>query len=191
MKYIGIDFGAKKAGTTSICYIDNGIIHFTQSGKNIDADQFISFFIRQYQPNLVMIDSPMSLPMAYFSTITDDFVYRKCDRELSAMSPMFLGGMTARSIALHRKFVGEVDFYETYPAKLAEIEFGKNDEYKKVSKTIKKFTNQLAEKYNLSLRNLPENWHQFDSLLAWISGYRFINNAHFEFGDKEEGLIVV
>lgn len=50
----------------------------------------------------------------------------------------------------------------------------------------------LTEKFPvLRFEKYPKNQHQFDALLAWISGYRFINQQHSIFGEAQEGLIIV
>ena len=63
---------------------------------------------------------------------------------------------------------------------------------KKDSSCIPKLISELdslTEQYNLP--KSIDTMHHLDSLLAWISGYRFQNDKHLEFGSKEEGIIII
>jgi uncharacterized protein len=43
------------------------------------------------QPARIFMDAPLSLPQVFFGPSGNEFFYRRCGRELKAMSPMFLG----------------------------------------------------------------------------------------------------
>jgi len=121
---MGIDYGAKKAGTTAICYQEGNRLFTSLSVKGADADDFCFQQIERLRPEFIMIDAPLSLPDAYFGK-GDDFFYRQCDRELNAMSPMFLGGLTARAMRLADQLKSrQMLVYETYPRALASELFG-------------------------------------------------------------------
>ena len=121
--HFGIDYGSKLAGTTVICFDENEKLNFRQSEKKQDADAFLEKLISEKQPDSVFIDAPLSLPNAYFGK-GEDYFYRKCDREVGGMSPMFLGGLTARAIKLKSKSeTPECPFYEIYPAQLVRVLF--------------------------------------------------------------------
>lgn len=191
MKYIGIDFGSQNAGTTVICYIENKNIKFISSEKNKSADDFLVKQIKILNPEIIFIDAPLSLPQAYFQESNDDYFYRICDKELKAMSPMFLGGLTARAIKLKNKFK-EIQFIETYPSYKAEILGLKNLEYKKENKYIPVNLEKVVEEYHLKINPQDiKNWHYFDSLLCYLSGIDYSNNKHLTFGEEKEGLIIV
>lgn len=188
LKHLGIDFGSKTAGTTVICWQENNTLRFHQSLKNEDADQLISQFIRELKPDAVFIDAPLSLPMAYRnSTGHSDFFYRVADRATQAMSPLFLGGLTARSMRLDHLHP-ELPFYEAYPGKLAEIWKWKELGYKKSQASFPLFQQEISEKTGLKMY-LPENTHQLDGALAWCIGWRYYYNEVQIFGNPEEGLI--
>ena len=104
MKHIGIDYGSKMAGTTVIAYLKSGKLHFAQSQKKKDADLFVENWVAQHQPRAIFLDAPLSLPGVYTEPEAyDDYFYRAGDRLLRAMSPMFLGGLTARAMRLSRR----------------------------------------------------------------------------------------
>lgn len=188
LKHLGIDFGSKTAGTTVICWQEENKLRCHQSQKNEDADQLISQIIRELKPDAVFIDAPLSLPMVYREASRhSDFFYRVADRETQAMSPLFLGGLTARSMRLDHLHP-ELPFYEAYPGKLAEIWNWKELGYKKSQDSLPLFQKQISEKTGLKMY-LPENTHQLDASLAWCIGWRYHHREAQIFGSPEEGLI--
>ena len=109
------------------------------------------------------------------------------------MSPMFLGGLTARAIQLSKPYekVG-VLFYETYPAQivkhyLVDITEG----YKKQQIFLANFSKILEQQLPYKLTAPPTNWHQVDSILAWWAGWRYENGEVKIYGNEEEGVIYV
>lgn len=195
-RHVGIDFGAKAAGTSAICFQDaEGRFKFYQSKKGSDADQFIRNKLRELKPSMVFIDAPLSLPAVYYGNNGKhtDYFYRESDRQIGGMSPMFMGGITARAIKLKddlRKT--NLECIEVYPKKLKQILFPENDTYKTSSAAISYFLSELHEKLSQeSFRDFPGNWHQVDALLAWWSGRRYYEGSCEMFGDETEGYIVV
>lgn len=189
--FCGIDYGSKLAGTTSICFeVDNKLV-FLQSEKKKDADKMIIQFLENYKMAKVFFDAPLSLPKAFFGE-GEDFFYREGDRAIGAMSPMFLGGLTARAIKLKTTFEKTgISFFEAYPGGLAKALKINEKGYKKIKEQIKPLTDEISTNFNLSLENYPNNWHQFDSLLAFVVGLRFNANQALFFGDEGEGGIWV
>jgi predicted nuclease with RNAse H fold len=184
--FIGIDYGSKLAGTTVICFEKNNQLHFLQSEKKKDADAFLIKNIHELNPEKIFIDAPLSLPGVY-SNNGDDFFYRQCDRAVNAMSPMFLGGLTARAMKLRAGF-SHLHFYEIYPAHLVRVLFLENKFYKK---DLAAFSELLKIELAIVFFQPPDNWHQVDAALAWLSGWRFEKQKAIIFGDKKEGFICV
>ncbi|MCR9290226.1 DUF429 domain-containing protein [Saprospiraceae bacterium] len=188
--HIGIDYGSKLAGTTVVSFEQNKYLHFHQSDKKKDADGFLEKWIVERQPDAIFMDAPLSLPSVYVGE-GDDYFYRKCDREVRGMSPMFLGGLTARAMRLKSKLESPSrPFYEIYPAHLIRVIFPDFKEKKTVS-SLPVFLEILEPVLPISLFESPKNWHQVDSILAWYSGWRKKKNLGISFGDSEEGLIWV
>ncbi len=192
----GVDYGSKLAGTTAIAAIAaSGSIDIHQSAKGQDADRFLLEQITSIQAQQIFIDAPLSLPMVYRSPEAyDDYFYRVADRTLQAMSPLFLGGLTARAMQLARR-LSELDImvYEVYPAHLARL-------LKLQEMGYKKDINQLPDVVQELLPHLPyplapqvtiANWHQADALLALLSGIRYMQQQHEIFGNTTEGIIIV
>ena len=74
---------------------------------------------------------------------------------------------------------------------LQEIKQHKTTNQSKEKKYLPVLSETLCRQYTLELSQTPENWHQFDALLAYISGLRFQSGIHQTFGDPEEGQIVI
>ncbi len=182
--FIAVDYGAKLAGTTVVCFAKNGELQLLQSAKKQDADAWLRNIIAEQNPSAVFMDAPLSLPGVYFGA-GENFHYRKCDQLLGAMSPMFLGGLTARAMQVRAGFPA-LPFYEIYPAQLVRTLFPTNVFYKK---DLPAFSEQLAEKLSLPFAKKPENWHQVDASLAWLTGWRHGQGEAVCFGEEEEGLI--
>ncbi|MEQ8907866.1 MAG: DUF429 domain-containing protein [Vicingaceae bacterium] len=193
---VGIDYGAKMAGTTVIARLmEKNQVDFHACPKNQDADQFILKFLTENDAVwMAYIDAPLSLPIAYNRLNgNNDYFYRQADRITGAMSPMFLGGLTARAIQLKEKAESSgVKLVETYPSKLAEVLALKNQGYKKEKQKIELLCNSLKEKSGFNFENdKVKTWHHFDALLCLYSAKRFEMQAAMVFGNPEEGTITV
>ena len=180
---VGIDYGSKLAGTTAICYDMDNVVNILQSRKKQDADQMIIEFIGAHSVSNIGIDAPLSLPGAYFQN-GNDYFYRECDRMLKAMSPMFLGGLTARAMKLQHDLGRQL--FEVYPK-------GRMNRYDRHSnwykKDLQKSIEFLAENCHLPLSLTVENWHQFDSVIAWMITRDIALNKAESVGIASEGSI--
>jgi len=189
--YFGIDYGSKLAGTTSICFSENSLLYVFQSQKKQDGNKFIHYWIKLKKPELAFIDAPLSLPGIYTGEGTDYF-YRKCDLEVKGMSPMFIGGLTARAIKLKNELtLYNCRLIECYPRQLVNVLFGKKapDYGKKWG--IDKFLKILNTKIPFPFSDMISSWHMIDAVLAWLTGYRYNNNYALKYGEEREGLIYV
>ena len=97
--HVGIDFGARSAGNTVVCVREKGLFRFHRSAKDSDGDAWLRSLIDELRPAAIYIDAPLSLPGVYTGRGHDHF-FRAADRQAGGMSPMFLGGLTARAMAL-------------------------------------------------------------------------------------------
>ena len=187
--HLGIDYGSKLAGTTSVCWMEHDKLSIKQSSKKENADEMIEDLLNHLKPEFIFIDCPLTLPSAYYGE-GDDFFYRRCDKELRAMSPMFLGGLTARGMRLKHK-CKSFHWHEVYPKALVE-HFNLHETYQKKNKNdIQAFIENLNTCYSFNLLEKIETWHSVDSLLAWISGSRYLKKQHHTIGTEKEGLIII
>lgn len=190
--HFGIDYGSKMAGTTVITYDKDGILHQIASQKKQDADKLILAAAVELKPTAVYIDAPLSLPGAYFGK-GNDYFYRKADKELNAMSPMFLGGLTARAMRLKKELEEKnIKVFETYPGALVRSAPILNGCYqKKDKKSVPVFLEKMeAHLYSIKTDDIISNYHQIDSILAWHSGWRHLNGESEVIGVMEEGQII-
>lgn len=199
--FAGIDYGSKTSGNTVICHHDGQQIQFYNTDKK-DADAFIIDWITRRQTvqnrptiNAIFLDAPLSLPAVYHSIQGfSNYHYRLCDIALKAMSPMFLGGLTARAMELKKQLKenSNVETYEVYPKALAQSVLPEQYHKKLTAHEMEKLCEVLSNAVlGLTLAECPATQHQFDALLAWVSGYRFMNQQHLFFGDPREGIIIV
>ena len=190
-----IDYGSKLAGTTVVVSGDPAAsepLTFTASAKKQDADAMIADLLLPHDTAEVLLDAPLSLPGVYRQLPGfNDFHLRRGDRELGAMSPMFLGGLTARAMRLADENK-HCTWHETYPAAQAKrLELPK-DRYKKNADALPELVAQLAE--NLKSPFDPEeikSWHHFDALLAWLAAERHAHGEAESHGDPAEGAILI
>jgi uncharacterized protein len=195
----GIDYGAKMAGTTVVAFVEGGVLRFAASAKKQDADRFLLDFFAGHAPGKIFIDAPLSLPEVYSlgsahlpEGEVPDYHYRACDRALGAMSPMFLGGLTARAMKLAfilRKRGWEV--HETYPGALARLLGLDGQGYKSDAEAIALCFKALQQ-HEPGLGHIEGigTWHHFDALLAWCSAMRWQEGRARLDGTAATGCIV-
>ncbi|MCJ8166381.1 hypothetical protein MKJ04_16160 [Pontibacter sp. E15-1] len=195
LKHFGVDYGAKLAGTTAVAMLHQAQLQVWQCQKGQDADSWLLQLTADLQPKIMYMDAPLTLPGVYSQTpyaVSSDFFYRQADRELGAMSPMFIGGLTARAIKLRVQLAEKgVGLLETYPAALAKLLLQLPEGYKKSLATLPTCVESLQGLLPFPLKERPQNWHQFDAILAWLSGYRHVMGQSVLYGDAKEGRIIV
>lgn len=193
----GVDYGAQQAGTTAVAFLDLNTrqVSFAQSVKKKSADEWLLKLLCQEKPHLIALDAPLSLP-GYYQKLPDfqDYFYRESDRELRAMSPLFLGGLTARAIRLRDQLeMQNMEVFETYPAQIAEELGLKELSYKKQQEHIPKVARALLEylpDFHIPVDQIT-NWHRLDALLALRTAWRkFRNEATFVGHEREGGIFI-
>lgn len=187
---VGIDFGAKRSGLSSVV---SGAVggtlscHTIEKGK--DTDLWLEALLVQLNPRLIAIDAPLSLPGIYTGLPgNEDYFYRQCDRQLGAMSPMFLGGLTARAMRLRAK-LPELEFIETYPTAMAKEVYPNlyRDEKKHHSESIDWLMLQTKAFHAIEIKKTRK--HDLDALLCWHSAVRHLSGTAISVGLSEEGVI--
>lgn len=194
--FAGIDYGSRLAGTTVIAFysVRDGHIAFLKTTKGQDADAFILEYFGQHPWKTAFLDAPLSLPEVYRDPSPGrDFFYREADRATGAMSPMFLGGLTARAMRLasdlDRKGIAT---REVYPGKLAKGIRLDDLGYKTKAAAPADLAAAVQELFPFPVHwAAVDNWHTFDALLAYISGWRYTQGKHEAYGDPREGQIII
>jgi predicted nuclease with RNAse H fold len=94
------------------------------------------------------------------------------------MSPMFLGGLTARAMKIKASLTKQgLHVYETFPSALAKylkLETGKC----------------LSQALNMKVPRIKDQ-HEFDSILCLLSAKRYLRGVALAFGDNREGVIII
>ncbi|NMM46939.1 hypothetical protein [Marinigracilibium pacificum] len=183
----GIDFGSNLSGNTVACINENNKFNFYFSKKGSNTDIWLFKLLVEKQPALVGIDAPLSLPGVYQGLDMADYFYRDCDRLMKAMSPMFIGGLTARSIKLKDQLSNlNIPVYEVYPGGYI------SDNDLPVLKKNHKKDEFLEYKQSLGVDiDQVINAHALDALIAWIISVRIFNKEAKSIGNRLEGLIYV
>lgn len=197
MNIAGIDFGSQKAGTTAIAWksSEECKVQIAISIKNQNADTFLQNCFNQIKPTVVAIDAPLSLPGVYRQMEGyEDYFYRQGDRIVKAMSPLFLGGLTARAMQLAATWqkTPQTTVIETYPRLQAERLRLMEYHYKKEKVYIQPVLMQILKHTNWQINtDLIENWHQIDALLALLATERYQKKETTTYGNAQEGMIYV
>jgi uncharacterized protein len=186
---VGVDYGSKFAGTTALCFDSDAKLHLSQSTKKSDADAFIQEWVAEHNPDLIMLDAPLSLPSVYTGGMGTNYHFRACDVELGAMSPMFLGGLTARAMKL-RANLSVFRILETYPRQVHNRHFAHLQGYKD-TEHMEHYATSLEALLPYPFETLPQNLHQIDSALAWYVAWLYSQAKCVAIGVEEEGLIYV
>ncbi len=181
------------AGTTVLAI--NHPLELFASQKKQDADAFILQTINALQVRKVYLDAPLSLPGIYRELPNcQDYFYRQGDRTLRAMSPMFLGGLTARAIKLKDQLQAMgIEVFEVYPAPLAKMWDLPDLGYKKQKANLPTVCNALRNKLPFSVPDFKtiNDWHHVDALLALAIAYRHEKGEAQAYGNPQEGIILV
>jgi predicted nuclease with RNAse H fold len=195
LQHMGVDYGAKEAGTTAAAMLVQGQLLVWQCTTGQDADRWLMELVQEVRPKVIYIDAPLTLPKVYVQGIhssSSDYFYRQADREVQAMSPMFIGGLTARAIKLRAQLAEQgVAVLETYPSALVKKVLPQLHGYKNDQNALSGYTEALLRLLPFKLQEMPQNWHQFDALLAWFSGYRHQQGQSVLYGEAQEGRIIV
>lgn len=195
--WFGIDYGSKLSGNTVIGIYNEGKIFFMEVEEGIDADRFILCATEHFKPEWIFLDAPLSLPGIYSKLEgCEDYNFREADRELKAMSPMFLGGLTARAISLKDTIEKNWDIpvFETYPRQRARLLHLEDCGYKREKAALNQCRNKIVEKLwpgTLIDCSDIKTWHHVDALLALTSAMEHFKGNTRHYGNSKEGLITV
>ena len=185
----GVDYGSKLSGNTALAFFDASNAKVLTCPAKKDADQWLMDQFHQLQIKKVFIDAPLSLPGVYTGN-GENYHYRKADIELKAMSPMFLGGLTARAMQLKSYAEkSKILLIETYPA--ATLQRLKNVHlYQKKGVPDVLLWEEISQLLEASIHAEQKRGHEFDACLALYAGHLYENGKANVAGDEVEGMIV-
>jgi len=182
-KIIGMDLAGKPPNPTGICFLDSDKIEcFT-----VFDDSQIFNFIFNSNPSLIVIDAPLSLPEGRCCLSNECNCskmgghFRKAEVEMRKYGrtlPLTFRGMrmlTERGIGIANELKKRFEVIESHP------------------RTIQKILEIYDFEAVFKNFNLPPNIseHELDAVLLVIAGIYYLNDNFMEFGDKEEGTIIL
>jgi predicted nuclease with RNAse H fold len=174
----------------AVWYVDIGIrIH--HSTKKQDADQMIDNICRDMGKAFIGMDAPLSLPGIY-KGLPDcrDYFFRQCDIQLSAMSPMFMGGLSARAIQLTDRLREQGHrVLEVYPSALKRLFPELADCRTNPSARHLAFFESYFQTEVFFENGAKITSHALDSLCALMTMCRYTNGESQCAGNEEEGII--
>lgn len=187
----GIDFGGKMSGTSVIAVPGQTTIRLFNCEKNEDADKFLLDMIQQKKISCVFLDAPLNLPCIYKGIQTrEDYFFRESDQQLKSVSPMLMGGLTARAMkfsSILKKF--GVDCYEVHPpAFISRMKLNEMG-YKKETDQIPEISEKISEIIGLPLMHELNTWNEVDALIALAIGILFKQDKAEFCGNPEEGFV--
>jgi predicted nuclease with RNAse H fold len=187
-RFIGIDLGARSSGNTVVCRRERGLFVFERPLQGNDGDAWLEERITDLRPDAIYIDAPLSLPGAYFGRGADHF-FRAADLQARGMSPMFLGGLTARAIRFAQRWRDAgIAVHEVYPAALIRQAW----EHLHIApgKAIPRHKLRLMAGMCSLPPPSPADRHEADAWLCWVIGHRHRAGKAKVFGAPDEGLIL-
>lgn len=189
VELVGIDFGARSSGNTVVCVREKQGYRFHRSPEGGDGDAWLNDLISELRPGSIYIDAPLSLPAAYFNR-GNDYAFRLADRLAGGMSPMFLGGLTARAMALADAWrKAGISVHEAYPSALIRHAWESLDIKPRVA--IPRSKLRIMAGMVLLPPPSPADRHEADAWLCWVIGHRHQRGEAKAFGNAEEGVILV
>ncbi|WP_414470194.1 DUF429 domain-containing protein [Methanobacterium sp. ACI-7] len=182
-KIIGIDLAGKPKNPTGICFLEQKVINF----KTLFSDEEILDFIFKFNPNLIVIDAPLSLPKGRCclsnkcncSELGGHFRAAEIEmRKYGRTLPLTFRGMrslTERGINLANKLRSSYKVIESHPRTIQKLLGFKNPE-------------DVSKYYKIS-EGISE--HELDAALLVLNGTFYLKGKFMEFGTKEEGVIIL
>jgi len=192
----GVDYGSKIAGTTVLAFLRGGRIQLLYSERKKCADTFLKENIIHFGLYDIYIDAPLSLPGVFKNPDHfSDYFYREADRHFKAMSPMFLGGLTARAMQLKSELVrfhDSISFHEVYPGGFVRSQKDMIEYYKADLSRCLLIVSEYFNAFDISFEvGDIKNWHAFDALLALYIGLKMQYGQIEGYGNADEGLIYI
>lgn len=182
-KIIGIDLAGNPKNSTGICFLSKNKLYF----KTLFGDDEILECILKFNPDLIIIDAPLSLPSGRCclsnkcscSEIGGHFRAAEVEmRKYGRTLPLTFRGMrslTERGMSIADKLKKEYKFIESHPRTIQKILGFKSPE-------------EINKYYKIPS---DVNEHELDAALLVLNGIFYLKEQFMEFGKKEEGIIVL
>lgn len=168
MKALGINLGSSERSATGVSQLEDDKIRTFSVYKDRDILEIVSSF----KPEIVVFDSPLHLSKE---------PYRSAEKEMKNFGydpdPQNMGDLKQkikRAISLKTK-MGNAKFLETH--------------LPSVKQSLK--IEEPSQLHNVRVMNLMKNQFEKDSVFAAVTGLFYKENLYNQFGDEEEGYVII
>jgi len=189
-RIVGIDLAGSENRPTGLCFLRDR----KARTKQVYLDNEIIEEITSFNPLVVAIDAPLSLPIG--KTLDSRYCIRRCDEELRKFGirffPINFAGMrklTERGIRL-RKFFEKmgIETIETYPGAFYDLIGLPRPKSRKIIGFLLK---ALAKRFKLEYLGENLSPHELDSIVCALVGLLYIEGDVICLGDPREGLMIL
>ncbi len=186
--------------------IDLAANHKKQSGfcimnENLEVKTFLLFtdneildYVKHYNPELIAVDAPLSLPMGRKSLAEKSNIHlRLCDRELLELGikffPITLGPMrklTERGIKLKQML-------ENLGYKVIEVFPGATQDILGLVRKNQGINKLREGLISLGIKGIKNemNDDELDAITCALTGLLYMKGECIELGDKKEGILII
>ncbi|RLG50185.1 MAG: DUF429 domain-containing protein [Thermoproteota archaeon] len=191
-RVVGLDLAGSENRPTGLCFLRNRkVITKLAYGDGEILEEIVSF-----NPSVVAIDAPLSLPAG--KNLNSQYCIRKCDEELRKFGirffPINFAGMrklTERGIRL-KKILEEkgIEAIETYPGAFYDLMGLPRPKKRRV---VGQVLRALTKKFNLEVEGVRErlSFHELDSIVCALVGLLYLKGESICLGDPKEGLMIL
>jgi uncharacterized protein len=183
MNIVGIDLAGKMENPTGICVLKG----YGLGLKTLYSNEEILKEVERINSSLIAIDAPLSLPKGRCCLEKDCKCavighVRQAERDIQSYGrvlPLTFRGMkmlTLRGISLASELRKKYEVIETHPRTSQKI-LGFKDQTHDLNQFFK-FPDDATQ-------------HELDATLAALTGLLYLKNCYMEFGDPEEGTIII
>jgi predicted nuclease with RNAse H fold len=186
---LGVDLAGSEGRPTGMCYLSESMVARTWVCY---SDEEILSSALTYQPGVVAVDAPLSLPRGR-KDIEDRSGphFRKCDRQLLAMSIKFFPVTIGPMRSLTRRGMRVKELLESRGFRVIEVYPGGAQDVLGVPRKGKGLASLRRGLRRLGVRGLSRGAsdHELDAAFAAIVGLEYLQGKAVALGDPEEGLI--
>jgi predicted nuclease with RNAse H fold len=191
MSVIGLDLAANHKKQTGFCIMN----------ENLEVKTFLLFtdneileHVKYYNPELIAIDAPLSLPMGRTSLEEKSNIHlRLCDRELLGLGikffPITLGPMrklTERGIKLKQML-------ENFGYKVIEVFPGATQDILGLVRKNQGINKLREGLISLGIKGIKYEMSddELDAITCALTGLLYLKGECIELGDKREGILII
>ena len=183
MRILGIDLAGKEENPSGICTLEKYDIELS----TVYNDNNILEIINVFEPHLIVIDAPLSLPKGRCCLEKDCKCaigghFRQAERDIRRYGPVLpltfkgMKMLTLRGIKLASILKKNYEVLESHP---------------RTNQKILKFNDARAGLKKYFRISTIATEHELDAGILALTGYLFLKDCCIELGDNDEGVIII